>query len=126
RAGRHTRCRCFRHWHATQTSVSSSTGRASAGCGATGPAIIGFISKLFHSSESVITEASARHASAIAALHDRSFRRGWSEQEVEGMLLDRHVIAHRATSGAKLDGFILSLLEEDEPEILPVDVAERH
>jgi len=33
--------------------------------------------------------------------------RGWSEQEVEGLLLDRHVIAHRASSGRKLDGFIM-------------------
>ena len=41
------------------------------------------------------------------------------------MLLDRHVIAHRATSGAKLDGFILSRLVEDEAEILSVAVAER-
>ena len=29
-------------------------------------------------------------------LHAASFRRGWSEQEVETLLLDRHVIAHRA------------------------------
>ena len=36
---------------------------------------------------------------AIAALHAASFRRGWSEQEVEGLLTDRHVIAHRAMTG---------------------------
>jgi [ribosomal protein S18]-alanine N-acetyltransferase len=51
--------------------------------------MIGFISNLFNRSEPSITEASARDASAIAALHGGSFRRGWSEQEVEGLLLDR-------------------------------------
>ena len=84
--------------------------------------MIGFISNLFNRSEPSITEASARDASAIAALHGRSFRRGWSEPEVEGLLLDRHVIAHRATGGAKLNGFILSRLVEDEAEILSVAV----
>ncbi|HET8973878.1 MAG TPA: GNAT family N-acetyltransferase [Pseudolabrys sp.] len=84
--------------------------------------MIGFISNLFSRSEPSITEASARDASAIAALHGRSFRRGWSEQEVEGLLLDRHVIAHRTTGGAKLNGFILSRLVEDEAEILSVAV----
>ena len=87
--------------------------------------MIGFISNLFSRSEPSITEASARDAFAIAELHGGSFRRGWSEQEVEGLLLDRHVIAHRATGGPKLDGFILSRLVEDEAEILSVAVADR-
>jgi ribosomal-protein-alanine N-acetyltransferase len=86
--------------------------------------MIGFISNLFNRAAS-ITEASARDASAIAVLHGKSFRRGWSEQEVEGLLLDRHVIAHRATTGAHLTGFIMSRLVEDEAEILSVAVAER-
>jgi ribosomal-protein-alanine N-acetyltransferase len=87
--------------------------------------MIGFISSLFGRAEPAITEASARDASAIAALHGRSFRRGWSEQEVEGLLIDRHVIAHRAISGATLNGFILSRLVEDEAEILSVAIADR-
>jgi ribosomal-protein-alanine N-acetyltransferase len=87
--------------------------------------MIDFISNLFRRAEPRIAEASTRDASAIAALHGRSFRRGWSEQEVEGLLLDCHVIAHRATEGAKLNGFILSRLVEDEAEILSVAVAER-
>ena len=41
-----------------------------------------------------------RDAAAIAALHGASFARGWSEQEVEGLLIDRHVIAHRAMNGS--------------------------
>jgi|GEM_PF-6031662 hypothetical protein len=52
--------------------------------------MIGFISNLFGRAEPRITEASTRDASAIASLHGSSFRRGWSEQEVEGLLLDRH------------------------------------
>ena len=87
--------------------------------------MIGFISNLFNRAEPSVTEASARDASAIAALHGRSFRRGWSEQEVEGLLLDRHVIAHRATAGTQLTGFIMSRLVEDEAEILSVAVVER-
>jgi ribosomal-protein-alanine N-acetyltransferase len=40
-------------------------------------------------------------------------------------LLDRHVITHRALAGAKLAGFIMSRLVEDEAEILSVAVARR-
>jgi ribosomal-protein-alanine N-acetyltransferase len=87
--------------------------------------MIGFISSLFARGEPALSEASARDAMAIAALHGASFRRGWSEQEVEGLLLDRHVIAHRAMAGAKLTGFIMSRLVEDEAEILSVAVAGR-
>lgn len=87
--------------------------------------MIGFISSLFARAEPSITEASARDAAAIAALHGSSFRRGWSEQEVEGLLLDRHVIAHRAASGPRLTGFIMSRLVKDEAEILSVAVASR-
>src|SRR4249919_912183 len=87
--------------------------------------MIGFISSLFGRAEPRITEASTRDASAIAALHGSSFRRGWSEQEVEGLLLDRHVIAHRAMTGARLAGFIMSRLVEDEAEILSVAVSGR-
>ena len=87
--------------------------------------MIDFISNLFGRAEPRINEASTRDASAIAALHGSSFRRGWSEQEVEGLLLDRHEIAHRAVGGAKLNGFILSRLVENEAEILSIAVADR-
>ncbi len=87
--------------------------------------MIGFISSLFARGEPALSEANARDAAAIAALHGVSFRRGWSEQEVEGLLLDRHVIAHRAVMSAKLTGFIMSRLVEDEAEILSVAVAGR-
>ncbi len=87
--------------------------------------MIGFISSLFTRGEPTVSEASTRDASAIAALHGGSFRRGWSEQEVEGLLLDRHVVAHRALMGTKLMGFIMSRMVKDEAEILSVAVAGR-
>ena len=87
--------------------------------------MIGFMRSLFSRGEPAMSEATPRDASAIAALHGASFRRGWSEQEVEGLLLDRHVIAHRALMGARLSGFIMSRVVEDEAEILSVAVAER-
>ncbi len=87
--------------------------------------MIGFISSLFTRGEPAMSEASARDASAIAILHGASFGRGWSEQEVEGLLLDRHVITHRALMGTTLAAFIMSRLVEDEAEILSVAVARR-
>ncbi|HME28843.1 MAG TPA: ribosomal protein S18-alanine N-acetyltransferase [Pseudolabrys sp.] len=87
--------------------------------------MINFITGLFSRGEAAMSEASARDSSAIAALHGASFRRGWSEQEVEGLLIDRQVIAHRAMMGGKLAGFIMSRLVEDEAEILSVAVADR-
>lgn len=85
--------------------------------------MIGFFSNLFARSEPALSEASPRDAGAIAALHAASFRRGWSEHEVEGLLVDRHVIAHRATIAGKLVGFIMSRLVEDEAEILSAAIA---
>ncbi|HET9718027.1 MAG TPA: ribosomal protein S18-alanine N-acetyltransferase [Pseudolabrys sp.] len=64
-------------------------------------------------------------APAIAHLHGKSFARGWSAQEVEGLLLDRHVIAHRALVGGHIVGFILSRLVDAEAEILSVAVAQQ-
>jgi [ribosomal protein S18]-alanine N-acetyltransferase len=67
--------------------------------------------------------AGSRDAAKLAKVHAASFRRGWSEQEFEHLLLDRNVVAHRATSGRHLDGFIISRLAVDEAEILSVAVA---
>jgi ribosomal-protein-alanine N-acetyltransferase len=82
-----------------------------------------FLSNLFERGEPALSEAASRDAAPIAALHAASFRRGWSEQEVEGLLTDRHVIAHRAMTGRTIAGFIMSRLVEDEAEILSVAVA---
>jgi ribosomal-protein-alanine N-acetyltransferase len=84
-----------------------------------------FLSNLLGRSEPALSEANARDATVIALLHAASFNRGWSEQEVDGLLLDRHVIAHCAAFGGKVAGFILSRLVEDEAEILSVAVAAR-
>jgi ribosomal-protein-alanine N-acetyltransferase len=56
-------------------------------------------------------------------MHAQSFRRGWSEDEVERLLLDRHVLAHRVTCRRALAGFIISRLASDEAEILSVAIA---
>ena len=84
---------------------------------------MGLFTNLFARAEPVLSEAGSRDATAIAALHGASFARGWSEQEVEGLLTDRHVIAHRAMAGSSMAGFILSRVVEDEAEILSVAVA---
>jgi ribosomal-protein-alanine N-acetyltransferase len=81
------------------------------------------LARLFARGEAVLAPASPGDAATIAALHAASFRRGWSEEEVETLLLDRRVIAHRAGRNGKLAGFIMSRLVEDEAEILSVAVA---
>ena len=85
--------------------------------------MIDFLRRLFARREPVLAEAGPRDAAAIAYLHGMSFHRGWSETEIERMLVDRHVLAHRATSGRGLAGFILSRMVTDEAEILSVAVA---
>ncbi len=85
--------------------------------------MMGLFSNLFTRREPVLSEASSGDAAAIAALHAVSFRRGWSEQEVEGLLTDRHVIAHRAMVGSIMAGFIMSRRVADEAEILAIAVA---
>jgi ribosomal-protein-alanine N-acetyltransferase len=87
--------------------------------------MIGFLRRLFVRSEPVLSEAGPRDAAAIAHLHAASFHRGWSDTEIERMLLDRHVLAHRAISGRSFAGFILSRMVTDEAEILSVAVAAR-
>lgn len=87
--------------------------------------MMGFFRQLFAHGDPLLGEASGRDAAAISNLHAASFRRGWSEPEVEAMLLDRHVIAHRAMAGARFLGFIMSRRVDDEAEILSVAVAAR-
>ena len=79
--------------------------------------------RLFGRAEPSLSEARPRDAAAIAALHAASFRRGWSEDEVERLLLDANVIAHRAQQGRELAGFILSRMAAGEAEILSVAIA---
>jgi ribosomal-protein-alanine N-acetyltransferase len=85
--------------------------------------MMGFVTRLFARCKPVLSEAGPRDAAAIAALHGASFHRGWSEGEIEGLLIDRNVFAHRAIVGRSLAGFILSRLVAGEAEILSVAVA---
>jgi [ribosomal protein S18]-alanine N-acetyltransferase len=85
--------------------------------------MIGFLTRLLDRREPVLSEATTRDAAAIATLHGKSFHRGWSDGEIESLLLDRNVIAHRAMVGRGLVGFILSRMAIDEAEILSVAIA---
>jgi ribosomal-protein-alanine N-acetyltransferase len=85
--------------------------------------MMNFVSRLFTRAAPVLSEAGPRDAAAIAVLHAASFQRGWGEDEIHGLLIDRAVITHRAAIGRKLVGFILSRAVEDEAEILSVAIA---
>jgi ribosomal-protein-alanine N-acetyltransferase len=85
--------------------------------------MIGFFATLFARPKPGLSEARAGDAADLAALHGASFHRGWSEDEFERLLLDRAVVAHRATVGRRLVGFIISRIIAGEAEILSVAVA---
>jgi ribosomal-protein-alanine N-acetyltransferase len=82
--------------------------------------------RLFGRAEPALSEAAPRDAAPFAALHAASFRRGWSEDEFERLLIDRNVLAHRALLGHRLVGFIVSRVVASEAEILSVAVARAH
>ena len=88
--------------------------------------MMAFLRRLFARGEPVLSEAGPRDAAAIAVLHAKSFHRGWSDGDIESMLLDRAVLAHRAMLGGSLVGFILSRVILDEAEILSVAVSTPH
>jgi ribosomal-protein-alanine N-acetyltransferase len=85
--------------------------------------MMNFVTRLFARGEPTLSEARSRDAAAIARLHGASFHRGWSDGEIEALLIDRGVVAHRATLGRSFAGFILSRLVKGEAEILSVAVA---
>jgi ribosomal-protein-alanine N-acetyltransferase len=88
------------------------------------------LTMLFKRGAPSLTEAAARDAPAISALHGTSFHRGWSEEEVETLIADRQVCTHvcsvRTLRSARLAGFIMSRRASDEAEILSVTVAPAH
>lgn len=84
--------------------------------------MMNFVARLFARGAPVFSEARPSDAAAIAALHAVSFQRGWGEDEVYRLLIDGNVAAHRAMSGRKLIGFILSRRAAGEAEILSVAV----
>jgi ribosomal-protein-alanine N-acetyltransferase len=85
--------------------------------------MIEIVTRLFARGDPVLSQAGASDARALAALHSAAFHRGWSESDFEHMLLDRNIIAHRATAGRNVVGFIISRLVLDEAEILSTAVA---
>jgi ribosomal-protein-alanine N-acetyltransferase len=85
--------------------------------------MMGFIANLFARPQASISPATPRDAADLAGLHCACFHRGWSEDELERLLLDRAVVAHRATIGRRLVGFIISRVIMGEAEILSVAVA---
>jgi ribosomal-protein-alanine N-acetyltransferase len=85
--------------------------------------MIGFFRWFFSGGKPALSDVQPHDSAAIAALHGASFGRGWSEQEVEGLLVDRAVVAQRASFGRKLAAFIMSRQAAGEAEILSVAVA---
>jgi ribosomal-protein-alanine N-acetyltransferase len=85
--------------------------------------MIGVVSRLLGRTAPALSEARPADAAAIAALHKASFQRGWGEEEVYSLLIDKNVIAHRAMIGRVMTGFILSRLTAGEAEILSVAIA---
>jgi len=84
--------------------------------------MIEFVTRLLSRSEPTLSEAGTRDAAAFAALHAAAFRRGWSEDEFERLLVQRNVVAHRAMAGRALAGLVLSRLAGGEAEILSIAV----
>lgn len=72
-----------------------------------------------------VAPAHLRDAPAIAALHAASFHRGWSEEEVENLLLDPQVLVHSLRIGNAFAGFVMSRSAADEAEILSIAVTRR-
>lgn len=83
----------------------------------------GLFTRFFARPTPVYAEAGIADAAAFAALHASAFRRGWSEDEFQRLLLDRQVLAHRAMVRDALVGFVLSRSVVGEAEILSVAVA---
>jgi len=85
--------------------------------------MMNFVTNLLSRPRPTFSEASPRDAAAIAVIHAASFRRGWSEDEIQRLLIDRAVAAHRVAIGRQLIGFILSRVAAGEAEILSVAIA---
>lgn len=84
--------------------------------------MMNFVARLLTRAEPTFAEARPQDAAAIAAIHAASFKRGWGEEEISQLLIDRMVVAHGAKIGGTLVGFILSRIAADEAEILSVAI----
>jgi [ribosomal protein S18]-alanine N-acetyltransferase len=85
--------------------------------------MIGFLARLLSRGAPAYADARPSDAAAIAAIHGVSFQRGWGEDEIFRLLIEKNIIAHRAMNGRKLIGFILSRRAANEAEILSVAIA---
>lgn len=85
--------------------------------------MMGFLTRMFAAAAPAVSLASPGDAASLAMLHAASFRRGWTEDEFERLLLDRRVVAQRALLGREVAGFIISRVVSGEAEILSVAVA---
>ena len=110
---------------AAKTAISARPRCAAAKCRATAAPMMRFIARLFGRSAPTLSEARPNDAAAISALHTASFQRGWGEDEVYRLLIEKTVVAHRAMSGTTMIGFILSRMAAGEAEILSVAIAQR-
>lgn len=82
---------------------------------------------IFRRKASSIVRMQTKHSGAAAHLHAHSFARGWSEEEMAALILDRQVEANALVRntllrGQTLDGFVLSRLAADEAEILTIAI----
>ena len=78
---------------------------------------------LFGISAAAVSPAGMPDAEQLAVLHATAFRRGWSAEEFERLLIEHNVVADRAVSGTRLAGFVISRLAADQAEILSIAVA---
>jgi [ribosomal protein S18]-alanine N-acetyltransferase len=69
-----------------------------------------------------ISPGELEDAARFAALHAASFRRGWSAEEFERLLIERNVVADRAVAGPDLAGFVVSRIAADQAEVLSIAV----
>jgi len=81
-----------------------------------------FFASLFARGEPALSDATPRDAAALSKIHASSFRHGWSDGEFERFLMERNVVAQRATLGSSPVGFIISRIGGGEAEILSVAV----
>lgn len=85
--------------------------------------MIELLRRLIGGATPVVVEAASKDSAGIAALHGASFRRGWSDTEIEGLLAERNVVAHVARDGRRIAGFVMSRTAADQAEILSIAVA---
>jgi ribosomal-protein-alanine N-acetyltransferase len=80
------------------------------------------IGRWFRGKAPDIRQMQTADAAAAAKLHAQSFARGWSEEEMSALILDRQVEANALARGHRLDGFVLSRMAADEAEILTIAI----